>query len=115
MDYFEDVWYHGDIEKEDPFMMLLAASSEKEMDKISRGDKIMEEINDKVKVLNLDPEIAKEFAVFNDEELIKNTLLEKGEIKGLVKAAKNMIKDKVDINIISKYTGLSEQEILALK
>ena len=36
MDYFKDIWYHGDIKKENPFLMLLAADAEDKMDKISK-------------------------------------------------------------------------------
>ena len=38
MDYFEDVWYHGDIKKENTFLMLLAALTKEKMDEISEGN-----------------------------------------------------------------------------
>ena len=36
MDYYKNVWYDGDIEKENPFLMLLAADAEDKMEKISK-------------------------------------------------------------------------------
>ena len=41
--------------------------------------------------------------------------LKEGEKKGKIEMAKNMLKDNVDINIISKYSGLSIEEITLLK
>ena len=41
--------------------------------------------------------------------------LKEGEKNGKIEIAKNMLKDNVDINIISKYSGLSVEEITLLK
>ena len=122
MDYFEDVWYHGDIKKENPFLMLLAAPSEDKMDKISKGDKIMEELSKKVKKLNQDPEIL-DVIIENEDELIRNTMYEKGVNQGIsqginqgieqnkIETAKKMLEEKLDIELISKITNLSKEEI----
>ncbi len=75
-----------------------------------------------------------EIAKFNSEELkqyeasvnayrdIKNsidTAFEKGEVKGKIEGkieiAKQMKKDKLDLDLIMKYTGLTEKEINGLK
>lgn len=52
-------------------------------------------------------------------ERLKNTLIdearEEGEAEGILKVAKNMLQEKMDINLIVKTTGLSKEEILALK
>ena len=48
------------------------------------------------------------------EEGLKEGLKE-GEKKGKIEMARNMLKDNVDINIISKYSGLSIEEINKLK
>ena len=122
MDYFEDVWYHGNTEKENPFLMLLAAPTEEEMDKISEGDKLMEELNNKVKRLNQDSDVL-DVIIENEEEIINNSLYEIGVKNGITQGisqgkrekqlemARNMLRDKLDIDIISKYTGLSKKEI----
>ena len=34
-----------------------------------------------------------------------------GKKKGIIETAKNMLKDRLDINLISKYTGLPKEEI----
>ena len=48
------------------------------------------------------------------EEGLKEGLKE-GEKKGKIEMARNMLKDNVDINIISKYSGLNVEEINKLK
>ena len=48
-------------------------------------------------------------------EMIENenkALIRKGRREGIRDAAKNMLKDKLDINIIMKVTGLTEKQIL---
>ena len=51
----------------------------------------------------------------NDFYSAKNTAREEGKEEGKIEIAKNMLKDNVDINIISKYSGLSIDEIKDLK
>ena len=110
--------------------MLLAADAEDKMEKISKGDKIMEELSKKVNKLNQDPEII-DIIIENEDEIIKNTFYEKGISEGIsqgitqgitqgieqnkIENAKKMLEDKLDISLISRYTNLSEKDILALK
>ncbi len=74
MDYYDN---DKSEKNEDPFMMLLSAKTYKQMDAISKRDEFMEEISDKIKYLNLDPEVAKELVIENEGEkwLIKNIIL----------------------------------------
>ena len=122
MDYFKEVWYHGDIKKENPFLMLLAADAEDKMDQISKGDKIMEKLSKKVKKLNQDPDII-DVIIENEDEIINNTLYEKGISEGIsqgieqnkIETVKKMLKDKLNIDLIVKYTGLSIDEIKKIR
>ena len=52
---------------------------------------------------------------YNDMTAAKEEGLEEGERNKSIEIAKNMLKDNVDINIISKYSGLSIDEIKDLK
>ena len=130
MNYFEDVWYHGDIEKENPFLMLLAAPNKEKMDLISEGDEFMEELSSKVKRLNEDPEIL-DVIIENEDEIIKNSIYDNGVNAGIelgisqgisqgseqksIEIAKRMLEEKFDIKDISKITGITEKEIEDLK
>ncbi len=46
---------------------------------------------------------------------IQNTAFEKGEKKGIMEVAKNLLKEGVDISIIINATGLTDKEINRLK
>ena len=41
--------------------------------------------------------------------------LTEGEAKGIVKTAINLLKEKADVNFVSKVTGLSIDEIVKIK
>ena len=82
----------------------------------------MEELSKKVNKLNQDPEII-DIIIENEDEIIKNTLYEKGISEGItqgitqgieqakIENAKKMLEDNLDVNTICKYTGLSIDEI----
>ena len=86
----------------------------------------MEELSKKVNKLNQDPEII-DIIIENEDEIIKNTLYEKGISEGIsqgitqgieqnkIENAKKMLEEKLDINLISKVTGLSQEKIKNLK
>jgi len=118
MDYFEDVWYHGNIEKENPFLMLLAAPTEEEMDMISEGDNLMENLNKKVKRLNQDTEIL-DVIIENEDEIIANSMYEKGVQNGISqgisqereKIVKNLLDRNMNIDDIIQITNLTKEEV----
>ena len=122
MDYFEDVWYHGDVKKENPFLMFLAAPTKEKMDEICEGDIFMKNLSDKVNDLNNDPDIL-DVIIENEDEIINNSLYESGYNKGVkqgisqnkLEIAKNMLKEKINVDIICKITGLSKEVVENIK
>jgi len=125
MDYFEDVWYHGDVKKENPFLMLLAAPTEEKMDEISEGDNLMENINAKVKRLNQDTEIL-DVIIENEDEIIANSMYEKGVQNGISqgvsqerqnskkereKIVKNLLDRNMSIDDVIQITNLTKEEV----
>ena len=52
---------------------------------------------------------------FGEENDKKWALKDKRKREEKIEIAKNMLKDNVDINLIKKYTNLTEEEITALK
>ena len=85
----------------------------------------MEELSKQVKKLNQDQDIL-DVITRNEDELIRNTLYEKAIQKGISQGisqgieqkaeeiARKMLQEKLDINFISKITGLSNDEIKKL-
>ena len=118
MDYFEDVWYHGNVEKENPFLMLLAAPTEEKMDEISKGDNLMSELNDKVKKLNQDSDIL-DVIIENEDEIIANSMYEKGIKKGIEQGiekgteeiARKLLNKNMSIDEIVEITNLTKEEV----
>ena len=118
MDYFERVWYDGNIKEENPFLMLLAAPTKEKMDTICKGDNLMEKLNNKVKNLNDDSEII-DVIIENEDEIIMNSMYDRGFEKGInhrnIKITKKLLSMNMPIEDISKVTGLSEKEIEDLR
>ncbi len=122
MDYFRKIWYDNDeeqIKKENPFLMFLASRNIEEMEKISKGDKQMEKMVNKVKKLNWDPEVLKELVIEDEQEIWANTFRSAGEAKGRAEGeakrnleiARNMLSKGLKISLISEVTGLTKKEI----
>ncbi|MBR2998012.1 MAG: hypothetical protein IKF37_02910, partial [Bacilli bacterium] len=79
---------------------------------------IMEELSKKVKKLNQDPDIL-DVIIENEDEIINNTLYEKGISQGIEQKAeeiaKKLLKNNVDLDIIANSTGLSKKQIKELQ
>ena len=104
-----------------------------------KGDKLMEKLKDEAIELNNDDDFVKLMSDEEEERLLKNSYIqegfeqgvekgieqgiEKGIEKGIeqgieqqtIELTKNMLKENIDINQISKITGLSINEINNLK
>ena len=81
----------------------------------------MEELSKKVNKLNQDPEII-DIIIENEDEIIKNTLYEKGVSQGItqgieqnkIENAKKMLQKNMKLEDIMEITGLSKDEIKKL-
>ena len=144
MDKIMELWYHEDkeeIEKYKHLIMLdLETSSLKEL---GRGDKFMEEFEKKITDLNEDETFQSwmtreedQIVMFNTEkEMAYESGMREGELQGLTKGieqgisegisrgvernklevAKNMLKKGLEVSLIMEITGLTKEEIEALK
>ena len=140
--YFVKRCYNEDAEKLDSltkFIGLMAIKTRKVLDKIVKGDAIMEEIYEKAKEFSKDEQIV---GAYNLEEHRRKLMIsekkegyregikkgkiegkkegriegiKEGKIEGIKSTVKNMLKEKLDINLISKVTGLSINEINGLR
>ena len=92
---------------------FINATSEKEILKIIKNDKTMEEAYDQMKSFRKNEYWGNDF--FHPSKLIKEQAedegFEKGMEKGVVETAKNMIMLNLDVDTISKATGLSVEKI----
>ena len=88
--------------------------SYEELSKV-KGDKLMEKLKDESIELNNDNDFVKLMSDEEEERLLKNSYIQEGFDKGIeqqtIELTKNMLNENIDINQISKITGLSTDEI----
>lgn len=81
----------------------------------TRGDDLVEKLKEEIQRLNKDVEFVKFLSDEEEERLYTNSLkqeaFEDGIEQGIIVTAKNMLKENIDINTVSKVTGLSVDEI----
>lgn len=117
--------------KKDFSFIAMLSSNKKELENICKGDDMMEKYEDEVNNLNEDQEFSDWISAEEDARKLLNTQLKyaenkgekrgkkigekRGEKRGIQKntleIAKKMIKDELDYKTITKYTGLSKEEL----
>ena len=136
MDKIMKYWYNEDIQKVNKYKHLIMLDLEtKELEKLSKGDDFVKEFNEKITKLNEKETFQSAMTYEEDQRLILNTEksisynegmekgLEQGKEEGKeegeknkqLEIAKNLLSLNMDINNISKATGLSLNEINSLK
>ena len=108
---------------------------EKDLKNVSKGNGVVKKYMEELVKVNEDADFLNFISVEKDNMMIENSIrdeatkkglkegLEKGLEQGLElgteqsknEIARNMLKDNVDINLIKKYTSLTEEEITKLK
>lgn len=120
MDKIKELWYSGDKEYE--FLAIFDFDKE-ELKKVGSSDKYMTEFKKKVESLNNNKRYKEFLSAEEDMRKTNNTFKEIGRREGAeigaleekIQIAKNLLKEKVDMKIISKSTGLSLEKIEKLK
>lgn len=108
---------YNDIKKKDHrsleyLLYFLVCKNEEELDNVYNGDVFMNKIVDEAKKLTLNFDAA---LPYNREELLKQSYYELGETQGIKQTAIKMLKENIDVNTITKITGLSKKQIKNLK
>ena len=124
-------------------MLVLNEEDNNNLSKLYKGEKVMEDYVKDAKRASISDDIVGLYDKELHEELLKNTELYNAEQKGIkqgkkdgikegkekgikqgikqgikekaIETAKNMLKDNLSIDMISKYTGLDIKEIEKLK
>ena len=121
MDRIMQIWYDKEEEKYKHLVML--DSNLEELEKISKGDELVEEFKKDIKELNenetytswLTPEEDAKFILNTEKSISYDEGLTKGEKNKQIEIAKNLIKNEVNLNIISSSTGLTIEELEKIK
>ena len=115
MDYYRELWYNEREElTEEKYLVMLDLGLE-ELKKFSKKEKVVEEYMDKLEKLNKDPEFYQYMSHEEDERKIYNSRMyeakQSGIEEGRTVTATNFKNLGIDIETISKATGLSKEEI----
>lgn len=121
VDKYKDIWYDKDEKKlENKEMLVLIGLNEEEMKEYNKytNDKEIKEVVEKVKEMNEDDVFVAKISAEEDAILLHNTEVQLAEDEGIKKGkfetAKALLADKVPIEKIQTYTGLSKETILKL-
>ena len=115
MEKIKNYWYNSDRKKVNEYKHLIMLDLDKNnLDKISIGDDFVKEYEKQVTALNNQETFQSFMSYEEDQRLIQNTEkkiayedgLEQGISQEKIEIAKNMLKENIDISIISRTTGL---------
>mgnify|MGYP004562078253 FL=1 len=122
MDLLLNTWYYKDkkeAQKYSHFLML--GLDKKDLNYLceKEGHKYMKKYMKNVEELNEDSEFVNVISPDKDNEMVINTLkneaIKEGIEKNTLATAKKMLDDNLSIDMVSKYTGLTKEEINSLK
>ena len=118
MDKYKKLLYTEDEEEIEKNKYLLMLDMDIEELKKLKKDKVVEEYMEKIERLNQNPMFINWITKEKDEEMIKNTQIrratEAGINTGKKEIAKSMLEDGMDLEKVSKLTGLTINEIQKL-
>ena len=124
MDYYMKFWYNEDKENIEKYKYFIMMDLDKnDLEKLSKSDWVVNKYMNVMEKLNKLPKYIEFISAEEDERKMRNTIKriareegleegrEEGEKNRNLEIAKKMKEDNVDILVISKYTGLSNEEI----
>ena len=128
MDKIMSFWYNQNEEKIKEYRHLIMLDLKKEeLERLSKGDELVKEFTEKITKLNEEETFQSAMTYEEDQKLILNTEkqiafndgIEQGISTGVQEKNKEvvigMLKDNLDINLISKYTNTTIEEINKIK
>ena len=109
-----NLWYTKDESlKEYKYLTML------DLEELSKKDEVISKYMETLEEVNQDPEFREYMSMEEDAIKMENSHISRsirqGIQQGIEKITKNMLEENMDINLISKLTGLSEEEINSLK
>ena len=140
MDKYIDIWYNKDEKEINKNKYLLMLNLElKDLENLSYKDRVVLKYMSELERVNQNPEFREYMSAEEDNRKIQNSLriqaikegraegraevhaeghaegLQQGSYQSKIQIAKNMLEENMDINLISKLTGLKVEEINSIK
>lgn len=117
LDRIKDMCYN-EGKKEYKILATLMCDKE-ELHDICKGDKVLEKLESEVVRMNEDDQIRENLLAIENAKRVHATLMDNAKEEGIkqekIEIAKNMLAEKIEINLISKITGLTKEEVEELK
>lgn len=127
MDKYKRFWYDNDKKKiEDNKYLIMLDLEPKDLVKLSKSDRMVESFMRNLEEVNQDPEFREYMSAEEDARKIRNSELKESYDNGVkcgveqgieqekIEVAKSMLKENIDIETISKCTGLNIEAIKKL-
>ena len=116
MDRIMQIWYDNNESEIEKYKHLIMLDSRLDkLEKLSKGDDLVEEFKEEIKELNENETYTSWLTPEEDAEFILNTeksiSYEQGEKNKQIEIAKEMKKEGIELSLISKVTHLSINEI----
>ena len=124
MDKYMEFWYNKDEKEINEYIeYIMLDLGEKDLRNVSKGNGVVKKYMEELVKVNEDADFLNFISVEKDNMMIENSIRDEGIRKGLEQGteqskneiAKNMLKENMDISLISKLTGLSNEQINKLK
>ena len=128
MEKYMKLWYNKNEKELEKSKYIVMLNLEKEeLEKLSKKDKVVIKYMKEIERVNENPKFREYMSAEEDNKKIENSLkrewmeeglkegIKEGSYKRNIEIAKTMLKDNMDIEIISKYTNLSKEELEKIK
>ena len=127
-----EFWYNKDEKEINEYIeYIMLDLGEKDLRNVSKGNGVVKKYMEELVKVNEDADFLNFISVEKDNMMIENSIRDEATKKGLKEGlekglergteqskneiAKNMLKENMDISLISKLTGLSNEQINNLK
>ena len=133
MDLYDEKWYYlnrdkmSNEEKEKNLSLVMIGEERKNLEKLSKENRVVNKYMEELDKINKDPVFRWSISYEQDQKMIMNSEkriareegheegIKEGQEQNKIEIAKKMLSDNINIDNISKYTGLSLKEIEELK
>ena len=128
MEKYMKLWYNKNEKELEKSKYIVMLNLEKEeLEKLSKKDKVVIKYMKEIERVNENPKFREYMSAEEDNKKIENSLkrewmeeglkegIKEGSYKRNIEIAKSLLKNKVDIEIITSSTGLSIEELEKLK
>ena len=119
----KNLWYTKDKEFDKYKYLMMLDLNEEKLEDLSKKDKVVSKYMETLEEVNKDPEFREYMSAEEDARKMENSHLDEARAEGKsqgknernIEIAKNMLNEGINLSVVAKCTGLTENEINSLK